>query len=244
MSIHFPTIDPGRLARIKRLDRGEHNPPNGEFAACAMEAVAYVAGEPWSDAPECACPILTAFLQAWNDDLGDDERTSLLLPLVPRIVGTRGSEAMEVRRATMAGDWYVRVFIPAWLRLAKLDEHADTLADYPEITSVEQAAGVLPALEAADNAALARSAGWIAVLSTMRSAAGPAAWSTVWSKARSVESAGWSAARSAAWSAAEAAAWVARSPAALSDTRVALQASALDLISRMIDAQDAEQEAA
>lgn len=29
--------------------------------ACVMQMVSYVANEPWSDQPECACPILTQF---------------------------------------------------------------------------------------------------------------------------------------------------------------------------------------
>ena len=37
--------------------------------ACVMEAVAYVAGEPWTDRPECACPVISVLLRRWNDDL-------------------------------------------------------------------------------------------------------------------------------------------------------------------------------
>ncbi|HWC30714.1 MAG TPA: hypothetical protein VG845_11600, partial [Dehalococcoidia bacterium] len=79
-------VNPDRLAELKTvtLDAGGHK-PDGEF--CVMEAVAYVAGEPWSDSPECASPVLGAFLRSWNDTL-DDETRQLLKPYVPRLVGT------------------------------------------------------------------------------------------------------------------------------------------------------------
>ena len=146
---------PERLERISRLKSGSTS-PNDEGAMCVMEAVAYVAGEPWSDHPACACPVLTAFMVAWNDGLpNDEERDRLLMPLIPRLVGTRGSKALEARRATMAADWYVRVQLPAWLRLSGLNDHADTLAAFPEILSFEKTPGILPALKAANKDAYA-----------------------------------------------------------------------------------------
>jgi hypothetical protein len=63
-----------RFARIRALYSGKHD-PNGKM--CAMEAVAFVAGEPWSDHPECACPVLSTFMRAWNDALPDRDRTRL-----------------------------------------------------------------------------------------------------------------------------------------------------------------------
>ena len=40
---------------------------------CAMEAVAWLAGEQWSDKPECACPVISAFVRNWNDSISSDE---------------------------------------------------------------------------------------------------------------------------------------------------------------------------
>ena len=88
-----------RLAHFGPLKSGAH-PPNGE--ACVMEAVAFVAGEPWSDHPACACPVIGAFLRSWNDLLPDDKRDTLLRPIVLRLIGTRGNVDLEQRRATMA----------------------------------------------------------------------------------------------------------------------------------------------
>ena len=121
------TIIPERLAEITRLDEGGHSDFNN--GVCAMEAAAYIVGEPWSDHPQCVCPVIATFMRLWNDALPDGKRTELLLPLIPATVGTRGSDEPANRRATMANDWLVCVHTPAWLRLAGLTGHADTLAN-------------------------------------------------------------------------------------------------------------------
>lgn len=50
-------IIPERLERVQALSLsfGNHKPNDTQM--CVMEAAAYVAGEPWSDAPQCACPM-------------------------------------------------------------------------------------------------------------------------------------------------------------------------------------------
>src|SRR5579884_3524199 len=80
-----------QLALIERvhLDEGTH--ANFEAGVCAMELVSYLAGEPFSDHPQCVCPVLGAFVRSWNDALPDDERDALLKPLLPRLIGTRAS---------------------------------------------------------------------------------------------------------------------------------------------------------
>src|SRR6185437_920560 len=79
------------------LDSGSHQ--SFSEGACAIELVSFVAGEPWSDHPECVCPVLGAFIRAWNDGLPEDRRTDLLRPLLPRLIGTRGSCELAERRA-------------------------------------------------------------------------------------------------------------------------------------------------
>src|ERR1700744_4355201 len=96
------------------LSAGGHR--NFEEGACALELVSYVAGEPWSDHPECVCPVLGAFFRAWNDGLPDDKRAAILRPFLPRLIGTNKGTALSERRALMAADWLVRVHTPAWLR--------------------------------------------------------------------------------------------------------------------------------
>lgn len=56
-----------KLKKIANLSlkSGSHKAPNnGLVDACVMEAVAYVAGEKWSDHPGCACPVISAFLRS------------------------------------------------------------------------------------------------------------------------------------------------------------------------------------
>ena len=161
-------------SRTMQLFHGSHGP--GE-QMCAVEMAAWLVGDEWTDHPECVCPVLGAFMRSWNDGLKDTERTTLLLPLIPRLINTRGSHALADRRATMAADWLIRTHTVAWLRLAKLDKQADMLASLPEITDFEQCPSLMPVLTAVrDDAAAA----WVAA----QDAAGNAAWAAAWAAAR------------------------------------------------------------
>jgi hypothetical protein len=206
-----------RLAHFGPLEVGSHSVNS---KACVMEAVAFVAGEAWSDHPECSCPVISAFLRAWNDALPDDERDSLLRPLIPRLIGTRGTASLERRRSLMAADWLVRTHTPAWLRLAGLTTHADALSGLPEITDMAQIPSLRGSIEAAQrDADAARVAAWdaagaaawaaagAAAGAAARDAAGAAAGDAAWDAARD-------AARVAAWDAAGAVAWAAARAAA------------------------------
>lgn len=156
-----------------------------------MEAVAYIAHEPLSDAPNCASPVIGAFIRAWNDALSQEDRDALILPLVPRLVGTSGPEALENRRAALAADWLVRGHAPTWLRLAGLTTQAQALANLPEIVDFANTARLFGPLEAAQKHAAAA-----------RGAIGDAGWDVDWDTA-------FGAARASAWAAARAADWVA-----------------------------------
>ncbi len=77
--------------------------------ACVMEAVAYVAGEKWSDHPSCVCPVIGAFLRLWNDALRtDEERTRLLRPLIKTVIGTKADAKVELARVMLCVDWSCR----------------------------------------------------------------------------------------------------------------------------------------
>ena len=237
----MPMIDDSvlreRLALIGPLAEGSHL---DRSAVCIMEAVAFVAGEPWSDSPDCTCPIIGAFLRSWNDALPDDERDALLRPLIPRLIGTRASVAVEKRRALMTADWLVREHTPAWLRAAKLDDAADALSSLPEITDMAQIPSIRGPIEAARNdAAAAWDAAWDAAWAAAWDAARTAAWDAARAAARTAAwDAAWAAARDAAWdAAARDAAWDAAWDA-LSTTRRELQQSALRLVERMIGARE------
>ena len=197
-------IDLERLERVHTLSKGAHS-PDGEM--CVMEAAAYVAGEPWSDAPICVSPVITSFLRSWNDALPDDAtRTRLLRPLIPDVIGTQSDhDGMNTRLAWLLIDWFVRTHTVAWLRLTpSLVSHATALEGLPEVT-VDTWVSIGPQLAAA------------------RAAAGDAAWDAAWAAA-------WDAAWDAAGDAARDAARDALTP-----TKEGLQASALRLLDRMID---------
>jgi hypothetical protein len=183
---------PDRLAILDTLslDSGAHD--SLDAGSCVMEAVAYVAGEPWADHPKCACPVLTSFMIAWNDALPDNEtRDRLLKPYVLRLIDTKSTPAVEERRSYMALDWLIRVHTPKWLDMVpSLAPHAKKLRDLEEIVDM---AGATAA-------------------STLTSSAQAAAWD-------------------AACAAAGEAAW-----AFLRPTTELLQASAQDLVDRMIAA--------
>ena len=174
-----PVVE-SRLAKIAEisLKPGAHS-PDSNF--CVMEAVAFVAGEPWTDAPACACPVISTFLRNWNDALQTDaDRDRLLKPLISRLIDTKGSKELEHRRSLMAADWLVRVNTPAWLRLAGLTVHADALAALPEITSMAQVPSLHGPLEAArQDAAAARDAARAAARDAARDAAWAAAWEMI-----------------------------------------------------------------
>ena len=217
------TIIESRLAELDTitLKSGTHV-PDGEM--CLMEATAWIAGESWSDHPQCVCPVLAAFCRLWNDALDDNTRDRLLKPFVVRLIGTRSTPEVESKRSFLALDWLVRVQTPAWLQLAGLNDHANQLARLAPLATPDNCCAAQPLLDAAGAAAAA--AAW--------DAAGAAAWDAAWDAAgdaarAAAGAAAWAAAGAAASDAARAAAG-----AALAPTVLALQVSAVDLLDRMI----------
>src|SRR5262249_5863661 len=89
-----------------------------------MEAVSYVAGEPWSDHPKCASPGLPSFCIALNDRLDDTARQELK-PYVIRLVGTNTGKADDETRAWMALDWLIHEYAPARMRAVGRVEEAE-----------------------------------------------------------------------------------------------------------------------
>lgn len=191
------------------LSHGGHASPDAGM--CAMEAVAYIAGEPHSDHPACVSPVIAAALRRWNDNLPDNAtRDRLIKPLLPHVIGTAGSAAVENRRAWMATDWLVRVHTPVWLRLAGFEDHARTLEGLERYVDAATARSNQSSVDAA------RAAVWAAVWDGEGAAAGVAA---VWD-AEGV------AARVAVWE-------------SLIPARKALQASFAQLILDMAQERDA-----
>ncbi len=225
-----PTLD---LATF-RLGHGSHSatPPGVPLSdgdACLMEAVAHFAGEPWSDHPKCASPVLTAYGIALNDRWVTrcPAMAARLVPFIPRIVGTR--DGQDEVRSYLALDWLIRTYTPAWLDLAGLTLEARELRDLRRIVDLSAAQSAGPVVRSAWAAA------WAAARAAAWAAAGDVAWAAAWDAAGDVAwDAAWDAAGDVAWAAAWAAAGAAAG-AALNPTVLTLQESALDLFARMID---------
>lgn len=72
---------------MPQLSRGKHR--SAKTGACFMEFASYLAGEPWSDAPQCTDPMLAHLARAVNDQLSDARRGELASD-IPRVIGLRG----------------------------------------------------------------------------------------------------------------------------------------------------------
>lgn len=141
-------IDPGKLAWFEdfSLAHGSHGSKfTGE--ACAMEVVSILADEGFTDAPECASPVIARYTIVLNDRW-DNERRQTLKPYLLRMIGT-GGDGKDPVREQIAAEWTARRLLGPWLRLAGLDAEADAL---------EQAAGDVQAVRRAVRAA--RDAAW------------------------------------------------------------------------------------
>ena len=223
-----------RLAQVMgwSLKHGAHE-ANYVGNLCVMEAVAYVAGRPWSDSPPCVSPVIASFMRNWNDSLpSDSERDRLLKPLIPALIGTKSTDKLEERRSFMALDWLIRVHTPKWLDLVPaLKPHALALRKLEEIGDLAGATAAGVRVKAASAAAgdaagdAAGGAAWGAARDAARDAASAAAWGAAGAAARD---AAWGAASTAAWGAARGAAGDALKP-----TTEWLQLSAVDLVKRM-----------
>jgi hypothetical protein len=141
------TIMQDRLTLLDTLYLSAGSHASSDDGMSFMEAVSYVAGEPWSDHPSCVSPVIAAFLRGWNNSLPSAKRDRLLKPLIPVVVNTNTGEEDDETRAWMVVDWLVREQAPAWLRLAGLGEHADKLASLTELTGPEEALAAQPVLE-------------------------------------------------------------------------------------------------
>ena len=85
---------------LPMLGRGKHrNPKKG---ACFMELASFLAGERWSDHPQCTHPLLAMLARAVND-LTSDEARPQLAPLIPSVIGlTSDDPRWDVRIALRA----------------------------------------------------------------------------------------------------------------------------------------------
>jgi len=85
-----------------RLDSGKHASP--DHGVCVMELASMLAHEPFSDHPEAVCPVIAAFLRAYNDKLADEPREELY-EYVCRVVGTSGRRSDRSARLRLCAEW-------------------------------------------------------------------------------------------------------------------------------------------
>ena len=85
-------MDESKISRLLdgiSLEHGAHN--RREDGMCAMELVAYIAGEQHNYKPACASELLTGYTIRLNDHMRTSERRDLKL-FLPRLVGTRAGD--------------------------------------------------------------------------------------------------------------------------------------------------------
>ena len=88
---------------------------------CAMELVAFLAGEQHTDHPDCACPVLTGYTIRLNDSMPEVWRRQLK-PYLPLLIGSR--DGREAERAALLAWQAVRVFMPIMLEACHMPEQA------------------------------------------------------------------------------------------------------------------------
>jgi hypothetical protein len=240
------------------LSRGGHDDPgnNTPGECCLLEAAAWMAGEPWSDAPQCVCPTLAGFGRRLNDLLPDDRRQKLRRFVVP-LLGTAG-DGLQDKRRWMAVDWAVRTATPMWLDATGHTDRAAQLRALDPIDSRAAAAAARPLqfeirdeMRALRTAALreirsaAAAAAAVAAAAAAAVAAAAAAAAAVAVAAAAAAAVAVAAAAAAAAAAADAwretydrvyAATRARIEERFAPTVKAMQDSAIDLFGRMIHA--------
>jgi hypothetical protein len=85
-------------ALVPVLSRGKHrNPRRG---ACFMELASYLAGERWSDHPDCTHPLLAALARHVNDCTSDAGRPRLA-GLIPAVIGLTSDDPRLDARLTL-----------------------------------------------------------------------------------------------------------------------------------------------
>jgi len=89
--------------KVIKLSAGRHK--NAEHGTCLMEAVSVLAGEEFTDHPQCACPTITGLGIVINDLADDELRQTLLGGLPWRLINTVGDIDIASRRLKMFTDW-------------------------------------------------------------------------------------------------------------------------------------------
>ncbi len=117
------------LKRV-RLEAGGHRDRGPVL--CAMELVAWMAGESHTDRPACTCPVIGSFIRSLNDELPPRPR-QYLKPHLRRLIGTRSGKPVEARRAFVMVDWACRSWVPIALEAIGYVDEAKILRGAPQV---------------------------------------------------------------------------------------------------------------
>lgn len=89
-----------------KLSKGKHSSPDD--GACVMELASMLGGEAFTDHPRSACPVIGAFLRAYNDAV-DDTRRQDLYAYAAKVVGSRANNEVELLRRRRLAAWRLEV---------------------------------------------------------------------------------------------------------------------------------------
>jgi hypothetical protein len=129
-----------------------------------MELASMLAGERFSDRPQCASPVIGAFLRTYNDAVGDARRQDLYR-FAAMVVGSRASRQCERMRADMCVEWAYGLASDAGLRRWHLRRLA-RMGEMPGHSSLEDCGSMAARVAAAsirrrDDAAHARALAFV-----------------------------------------------------------------------------------
>jgi hypothetical protein len=96
-----------------RLSKGKHSTPDD--GACVMELASMLAGEEFSDHPECVCPVIGSFLRAYNDSINDERRQDLYA-YASKVVDSRSRPEIEHKRTQRLMRWTAERTNGRWTR--------------------------------------------------------------------------------------------------------------------------------
>ena len=96
-----------------KLSKGKHTSPAD--GACVLELASMLAGERFTDHPVSVCPVIGAFLRAYNDSI-DDRRRQDLYGYAAKVVGARRSRAVQRTRAERLAAWASELRQRRWTR--------------------------------------------------------------------------------------------------------------------------------
>ena len=114
------------------LRAGDH--PDNAREKCAMEAVAFLAGEKHTDCPACVSGSIGSFVRPCNDWFTQAERDEYLLPMLWDFIGTATDDkAVEGQRTYIVADYAVRVFAPIALDAVGKSDAANVLRNLEKI---------------------------------------------------------------------------------------------------------------